>query len=145
MNIATVGLDIAKNVFVLHGTDAHGKTVLQRKLARAKVLAFFANLPRCRVGIEACAGSHYWARELVRQGREVKLLPAQHVTPYRIGDKTDARDAQAINEACTRPHMTFVAVNTETQQDIQMLHRIRRRLMRDRISLLSQIRSLLHE
>jgi transposase len=145
MNITTIGLDIAKNVFQVHAVDKHGKTVLQRKLSRAKVLLFFAKLPSALVGIEACPGAHYWARELIKLGHEVRLIPAQHAKRYLTGDKTDARDAQAICEAVGRPSMTFVAVNTEGQQDIQMVHRIRQRLMRERTALMLQIRGLLNE
>lgn len=145
MNITTIGLDIAKNVFAVCGLDLHGKPVLKKTLKRAQVLTYFANLPACLIGIEACPGAHYWARELFNLGHTVKLLPAQHVKRYLTGDKTDARDAMAIAEAVTRPTMTFVAVNTEGQQDLQMVHRIRERIVRERRALLLQIRGLLYE
>jgi len=145
MNITVVGLDIAKNVFVLCGLNQAGKPMLQRKLSRAKVLGFFANLPVCLIGIEACPGAHYWARELLRFGHQVKLVPAQYVQPFVRGDKTDARDARAIAEAITRPDMTFVQINTDAQQDLQMVHRVRQRLVKERTALLLQIRGLLNE
>lgn len=145
MNITTIGLDIAKHVFAVCGLDAHGKPVLRKSLKRPQVLTYFANLPACLIGIEACPGAHYWARELFNLGHTVKLLPAQHVKRYLTGDKTDARDAMAIAEAVTRPTMTFVAVNTEAQQDLQMVHRIRERLVKQRRALLLQIRGLLNE
>lgn len=145
MNITTIGLDIAKNVFAVCGLNTHGKPVLKKTLKRAQVLTYFANLPACLIGIEACPGAHYWARELFNLGHTVKLLPAQHVKRYLTGDKTDARDAMAIAEALTRPTMTFVAVNTEAQQDLQMLHRVRERLVKQRRALLLQIRGLLNE
>lgn len=145
MNITTIGLDIAKHVFAVCGLDAFGKPVLKKTLKRAQVLIYFANLPACLIGIEACPGAHYWARELFNLGHTVKLLPAQHVKRYLTGDKTDARDAMAIAEAVTRPTMTFVSVNTEAQQDLQMIHRIRERLVKQRRALLLQIRGLLNE
>lgn len=145
MNITTIGLDIAKHVFAVCGLDTHGKPVLKKTLKRAQVLTYFANLPTCLIGIEACPGAHYWARELFNLGHTVKLLPAQHVKRYLTGDKTDARDAMAIAEAVTRPTMNFVAVNTEAQQDLQMVHRIRERLVKERRALLLQIRGLLNE
>jgi transposase len=145
MNITVVGLDIAKNVFVLCGLNQAGKPVLQRKLSRAKVLSFFANLPVCLIGIEACPGAHYWARELLKFGHQVKLVPAQYVQPFVRGDKTDARDARAIAEAITRPDMTFVQINNHAQQDLQMVHRVRQRLVKERTALLLQIRGLLNE
>lgn len=102
MNIKTIGLDIAKNVFQAHGTNASGKVELRKKLKRSQVLAFFANQPQCLIGLEACAGSHYWARELLNLGHEVKLIPAQYVKPYVKGNKTDGNDAEAICEAVQR-------------------------------------------
>lgn len=145
MNIKTIGLDIAKNVFQAHGTNASGKVELRKKLKRSQVLAFFANQPQCLIGLEACAGSHYWARELLNLGHEVKLIPAQYVKPYVKGNKTDGNDAEAICEAVQRPNMRFVTVNTQPQQDLQMLHRIRSRLVGDRTALINQIRGLLGE
>lgn len=145
MNITTIGLDIAKNVFQVHGVDGHGKVVLRKKLSRGKVLEFFVNLPACLIGLEACPGAHYWARELIKLGHTVKLMPAQYVKAYLKGNKNDGNDAEAICEAVSRPGMRFVAMNTEAQQDIQMLHRIRGRLVADRTALINQIRGLLGE
>jgi len=103
--VATIGLDIAKSVFQVHGVDALGEVVVRRKLTRGRVLGFFENLSRCLVGIEACSSSHYWARELIARGHDVRLLPAQYVKPYLKRQKNDAADAEAICEAVTRPTM----------------------------------------
>ena len=137
MNVTTIGLDIAKNVFQVHGVDGHGKVVLRKKLSRGKVLEWFANLPPCLIGIEACPGAHYWARELLKLGHSVKLMPAQYVKAYVKGNKNDGNDAEAICEAVSRPGMRFVAINTEAQQEIQMLHRIRSRVVAERTALLN--------
>lgn len=145
MNVTTIGLDIAKNVFQVHGVNGHGKVVVRKKLTRAKVLEFFANLSPCLIGMEACPGAHYWGRELMRLGHRVKLMPAQYVKAYLRGQKTDGNDAEAICEAAGRPGMRFVAMNTEAQQDLQMLHRIRHRLVGERTALINQIRGLLGE
>jgi len=145
MNATTFGLDIAKNVFFVHGTAQSGKVVVSRSRRRAQVLSFFSNAPAALIGIEACAGSHYWARELIRLGHTVKLLPAQYVRRYVQGNKTDAHDAAAIAEAVRSPRIQAVAINTPEQQDMQMLHRIRRRLVEQRCGLMAQIRGLLGE
>lgn len=145
MEATTIGLDIAKQVFVLHGVDGHSKTVLRKKLTRLQVLPYFANLAAAHIGIEACAGSHYWARKLIGLGHQVQLIAAQHVKPYVSGNKTDANDAAAICEAASRPRVREVAINSEAQQDVQMLHRIRRRLVDERTALICQIRGLLGE
>ena len=115
MQITTIGLDIAKNLFQVHGTDAQGRPVLKRRLARAKVLEFFATLPPCLVGLEACAAAHHWARELARLGHTVRLMPPQYVRPYVKTNKHDAADAEACREAVTRPGMRFVPVKGEGQ------------------------------
>lgn len=141
----TVGLDLAKNIFHLIALDTHGKVVRQKKLRRSQVLAYFANLPVSRVGLEACGGAHYWARELSALGHEVKLLPAQHVKPYVRGNKNDYNDALAIAEAYDRPKMHAVAVKTTDQQDIQALHRLRERRVQERTGLCNQLRGLLAE
>ena len=125
MEITTVGLDIAKRVFQLHGVDAAGKAVLRRKLQRSEVLAFFKALPSCLVGIEACGTAHYWAREIRELGHEVRLMPPSYVAPYVKRGKTDAADAAAICEAVTRPTMRFVPIKTAEQQAVLMLHRTR--------------------
>ncbi|MGH8612677.1 MAG: IS110 family transposase [Gammaproteobacteria bacterium] len=145
MNVTTIGLDIAKTVFQAHGVGRNGKVVLRKKLTRAKVLEFFVNVPPCLVGLEVCPGAHYWARELITFGHTVKLMPAQYVKAYVKGNKNDGNDAEAICEAVSRPGMRFVAINTEVQQDIQMLHRIRGRLVADRTALINQVRGLLGE
>src|SRR6185369_11926286 len=111
-----IGLDLAKHVFQVHGVDAEGRTVLRKQLRRAQLLAFFSRLPRCLVGMEACATAHYWARELSAFGHEVRLMPAQYVKAYVKRGKNDAADAEAICEAVTRPTMRFVAIKTKEQQ-----------------------------
>lgn len=110
MNTTTIGLDIAKSYFQVHGVDACGRPTLQRQLRRAQLLMFFANLPPCLVGIEACASAHHWARKLSKLGHQVKLMPPQFVKAYVKTNKNDARDAEAICEAVARPNMRFVAV-----------------------------------
>ena len=143
--VTTIGLDIAKSVFLVHGVDAAGEAVLRQKLSRSRVLEFFAKLPRCLIGIEACASSHYWARELMALGHEVKLMPAQYVKPYVKRGKNDAADAEAICEAVARPTMRFVGVKTPEQQSIMMLHRVRLILTRQRTQLSNALRSHLAE
>ena len=143
--IAVIGLDLAKNVFQVHGVDEHGKTVLSKKLARAKVLTFFANQPPCLVGMEACGGSHFWAREIAKFGHNVKQMPPQFVKPYVKTNKTDARDAEAICEAVTRPGMRFVPTKSIEQQDVLALHRIRERHVAARTAVANQARGLLLE
>ena len=145
MNITTIGLDIAKNVFQVHGVDANGKVVLRKQLKRSQVLTFFANLLPCRIGLEACAGAHYWARELIKLGHDARLISPQFVKPYVKGNKNDANDAEAICEAVGRPTMRFVPVKSIEQQDIQMLHRVRSGLVKERTALANRIRGLLGE
>jgi len=145
MNATTIGLDIAKNVFQVHGVDRAGKTVLRKQLKRKEVLAFFANLPVALVGIEACAGAHYWARELIKLGHAVRLISPQFVKPYVKGNKNDANDAEAICEAVGRPNMRFVPLKSPEQQDVQMLHRVRQSLVKERTAVANQTRGLLGE
>ena len=145
MKIATVGLDIAKQFFQVHGVDAEGRVVLRKKLRRNQVASFFANLPPCVVGLEACCGSHYWVRVLSRSGHRVQLIAPQFVKPYVKSNKNDANDAEAICEAVSRPHMRFVPAKSVEQQDIQSLHRVRSRLVSSRTGLANQIRGLLAE
>jgi transposase len=145
MKIATVGLDIAKQFFQVHGIDTEGRVVLRKKLRRNQVAAFFANLPPCVVGLEACCGSHYWVRVLSRSGHRVHLMAPQFVKPYVKSNKNDANDAEAICEAVGRPHMRFVPAKSVEQQDIQSLHRVRSRLVSSRTGLANQIRGLLSE
>lgn len=143
--IATIGLDIAKSVFQVHGIDAAGEVVVRKRLSRARVIPFFAKLPRCLVGIEACSTSHHWARELIALGHDVRLMPAQYVKPYVKRGKNDAADAEAICEAVTRPTMRFVAVKTPEQQSVMMLHRVRLMLNRQRTQLSNAMRAHMSE
>jgi len=142
--VVTIGLDIAESVFQVHGVDAAGATVLRQRLTRSKLLAS-EKLPPCLVGIEACATSHHWARQLIALGHEVRLMPAQYVRPYVKRGKNDAADAEAICEAVARPTMRFVAVKSPEQQSAMMLHRVRLVLMRQRTQLTNAIRSHLAE
>ena len=132
MKITTIGLDIAKNVFQVHGIDAAEKIVVRKQLRRGQVLAFFRALPRCLIGIEACATSHCWARELTKLGHQVRLMPAKDVKAYVKRNKNDAADAEAICEAVRRPTMRFVQIKSVEQQGQLMLHRARDLLMRQR-------------
>ena len=128
--ITTIGLDIAKSVFQVHGIDAEGNVILRRQLKRRYVLTFFQKLPQCLVGIEACASSHYWSRELQALGHTVRLMPPAYVKPYVKRHKNDATDAEAICEAVTRPNMRFVATKTPEQQSCLTLHRTRHLFIR---------------
>ena len=143
--ITTIGLDIAKSVFQVHGIDATGEVVVRRRLSRGRILAFFEKLPRCLVGMEACNTSHYWARELIALGHDVRLMPAQYVKPYVKRGKNDAADAEAICEAVARPTMRFVAVKTPEQQSTMMLHRVRLMLNRQRTQLSNAMRAHMAE
>jgi len=143
--VTTVGLDLAKQVFHVVCCDAHGKVVGKRMLRRAQVLRYFANLPVALVGMEACGGAHYWARELQALGHTVKLLPARSVKAFVQGNKNDYNDALAIAEAVVRPEMRAVAVKTAAQQDIQALHRMRQQCVATRTRLCNQLRGLLGE
>src|SRR6267154_2281147 len=120
--IKVIGLDLAKHVFQVHGADLDGRPVLRKRLRRGQVLEFFASLSPCLIGMEACAGSHYWGRELQALGHEVRLIPPQYVKPYVKTNKNDAIDAEAISEALTRPTMRFTAVKSAEQQSVLMLH-----------------------
>jgi transposase len=141
MNITTLGIDIAKSVFQLHGVDADGSIVLQKKLRRSAVLDVLGKLEPCLIGIEACATSHHWAREIAALGHDVRLIPPAYVKPYVKRQKNDAADAEAICEAVTRPNMRFVPVKTKEQQSVLVLHRSRDLLMRQRTMLLNAIRA----
>jgi transposase len=145
MDITTLGIDLAKNVFQLHGVGENGAVGLRKKLSRNKLLAFLANLPGCVIGLEACGGAHYWAREISRLGHEVRLMSPQYVKPYVKTNKNDYNDAEGICEAVSRPNMHFVAVKSTEQQDIQAMHRVREGLMKDRTALVNQTRGLLAE
>ena len=143
--ITTIGLDLAKHVFQVHGVGADGATLLRKQLRRGQVLIFFSRLPPCVVGLEACATAHYWARELGALGHEVRLMPAQYVKAYVKRNKNDAADAEAICEAVVRPTMRFVATKTAEQQAALLLHRGRERLVRQRTSLVNALRAHLAE
>src|SRR5213595_565053 len=145
MQITTIGLDIAKNVFQVHGIDGNETVVVRKQLRRGKLIAFFESLARCVVGMEACGTAHYWARELRALGHEVRLMPAQYVKAYVKRNKNDAADAAAICEAVVRPTMRFVAVKTAEQQAAVLLHRGRERLVRHRTGLVNALRGHLAE
>lgn len=145
MTTTMIGLDLAKNVFQVHGIDASGKVTVQRKLRRGQVERFFAQLPPCVVGLEACGGAHFWGRVLQRLGHEVRMMPAQYVKPYVKRNKTDSRDAEAICEAMSRPTMRFVAVKSEQAQASLALHRTRALLVRQRTMAANALRSGLAE
>ena len=143
--ITTIGLDIAKSVFQVHGVDADGNVVIRRQLKRRYVLAFFEKLPPCLVGIEACASSHHWSRELQALGHTVRLMPPAYVKPYVKRQKNDAADAEAICEAVTRTNMRFVAIKTPEQQSCLTLHRTRHLFIRQQTSVINAIRAHLAE
>jgi len=145
MRVTTIGLDIAKSVFQVHGVDEVGEVVLTRRFTRRKILPFFAKLPSCLVGIEACATAHHWARELVALGHEVKLMPPAYVKAYVKRGKNDAADAEAICEAVTRPTMRFVPVKSPEQQGILMVHRTRSLVVRQRTMAANAMRAHLAE
>ncbi len=145
MDITTVGIDLAKSVFQVHGVDERGENVVQRRLRRNQVLVFFAQVPPCVIGMEACATAHYWARKLQGQGHTVKLMAPQFVKPYVKSNKTDVADAEAICEAVTRPNMRFVPIKDADQQAVLSLHRARRGFVKARTALANQIRGLLGE
>ena len=145
MQITTIGLDIAKNVFQVHGIDAAEQVVVRKQLRRGQMLAFFKALPLCLVGMEACATSHYWARELTKLGHQVRLMPAKDVKAYVKRNKNDAADAEAICEAVRRPTMRFVQIKSVEQQGQLMLHRARDLLMRQRTQLINALRAHMAE
>ena len=143
--VSTIGLDIAKSVFQVHGVDAAGAVVMRKRIGRSKMLEFFADLPRCLVGIEACPSAHHWGRELQTLGHTVKLMPPSYVKAYLKRSKNDANDAEAICEAVTRPTMRFVPIKTKQQQTALMLHRTRQLLVRQRTMLSNALRGHLAE
>ena len=145
MQVTTIGLDIAKNVFQVHGIDAAEKVVVRKQLRRRQVLEFFKALPACLVGMEACATAHYWARELTKLGHRVRLMPAKDVKAYVKRNKNDAADAEAICEAARRPTMRFVQIKSTEQQGRLMLHRARDLLMRQRTQVINAMRAHLAE
>ena len=145
MKVTTIGIDLAKNVFQVHGVDRRGKATLCKQLRRKQVTSFFAQLEPCLVGMEASAGAHYWARVLTTFGHKVKLMAPQFVKPYVKANKTDAADAEAICEAVARPNMRFVPVKNASQQAVLSLHRARSGFVKARTALANQIRGLLSE
>jgi len=145
MNVTTVGLDLAKNLFHIVGLNAQGREILKKRLTRAQVLKFFAMAPRCEIAMEACAGAHHFARELKKLGHETKLIPPQYVKAYVRGQKNDYNDARAIAEAARVPGMRWVAVKTVDQQDLQALARLREGVLRSRPALVNRLRGLLAE
>jgi transposase len=142
MTISTLGIDIAKNTFQLHGADYAGKAVLKKRLPRHKLAAYAATLPACTIVMESCGGANYWARVFQRSGHTVRLISPQFVKPFVKTNKNDANDAQAIVEAASRPSMNFVPIKQVEQQDIQSIHRIRTRVVKNRTALINEIRGL---
>src|SRR5205823_8486370 len=145
MQVSTIGLDIAKNVFQVHGVDGQGRTVLRRQVRRNQLLQLFGSLHPCLIGIEACATAHHWARELGALGHEVRLMPPAYVKAYVKRNKNDAVDAEAICEAVTRPNMRFVPIKSAEAQSVLMLHRARHLLVRQRTAQASAMRAHLAE
>jgi transposase len=145
MSIALLSIDLAKNIFQLHGADERGRQTLSRRVSRGKLLETVISLPRCRIVMEACGGAHYWARKFTGMGHHVQIIAPRFVKPFVKSQKNDRNDAEAIAEAASRPTMRYVSVNSVEQQDIQSMHRIRSLLMRDRIAQINQIRGLLAE
>jgi transposase len=145
VNVTTIGIDLAKLVFQVHGVDGHGKAVIRRQLKRTEVAKFFANLPACLIGMEACSSAHYWGRRLIELGHTVKLMAPQFVKPYVKTNKNDARDAEAICEAVARPNMRFVPIKNVEQQVLLGLHRARQGFVKARTAQANQIRGLLAE
>jgi len=145
MEITTIGLDLAKHWFQVHGVDANGRVVVRRRLWRSGVIAYFRSLEPCLVGMEACATAHYWARELIALGHRVKLMPPAYVKAYVKRNKNDAADAEAICEAVARPSMRFVPVKDAEQQSVLMLHRARSLLVRQRTMLVNALRAHMAE
>ena len=144
-NITTVGIDLAKNVFSLHGVDDRGREVLRRTIRRAQLLSVVAQLPACLIGLEACSGAHEWARQFSALGHTVRLMAPKFVAPYRRGGKNDGNDAEAICEAVSRPSMRFVPVKSAEQQSVLALHRVRQGFVEERTATLNRIRGLLAE
>ena len=145
MNITTVGIDLAKSVFQVHGVDERGKVLLRKSVKRSELTKMFANLPMCLIGMEACGSAHYWARRLMELGHTVKLMAQQFVKPYVKTRKNDASDAEAICEAVARPNMRFVPVKSVEQQAVLAVHRARQGFVVERTAQANQIRGLLYE
>jgi transposase len=145
MKVTTIGVDLAKEVFGLHGVDGEGRVALRKRLVRSRLLEFMSKLPPCLVGMEACSSAHYWARKIEQLGHRVRLMSPRFVKPYRKSDKNDANDAEAICEAVTRPSMRFVPIKSEAQHEVLALHRVREQLLKSRTALVNQVRGLLTE
>ncbi|CDH20682.1 transposase (fragment) [Xenorhabdus bovienii str. kraussei Quebec] len=145
MTVITIGIDLAKNLFQIHGVDENGKCKLKKRIKRSQMSTFFVNMSPCIIGMEACAGSHYWARILTAQGHNVKLMPPQFVKPYVKTNKNDMADAEAICEAVTRPNMRFVSIKTAEQQSLLSIYRARSGFVKARTAQINQIRGLLTE
>lgn len=145
MNLTTIGIDLAKSVFQVHGADDKGRAVMKKQIKRAQVLSFFANMTPCRIGMEACGSAHYWARKLQALGHTVQLIPPQYVKPFVKRNKSDAADAEAICEAVTRPNMPGVPIKNAEQQAIMSVHRARQGFVKARTAQANQIRGLLAE
>ncbi|NMG28444.1 IS110 family transposase [Aromatoleum evansii] len=145
MNVTTVGIDLAKNVFSVHGVRRDGKVLLRRSVGRADLLPMFAQMPPCLIGMEACSGAHHFARELRRLGHDARIMAPRFVAPYRKSGKNDGNDAEAICEAVGRPNMRFVAVKSVEQQAVLMLHRVRKEVSDQRTALINQLRGMLCE
>jgi len=145
MNVTTVGIDLAKNVFSVHGVGEHGKVLLRRTVSRAHLLELMAGIGPCLVGLEACSGAHHWARELGKLGHTVRIMAPRFVAPYRKSGKNDGNDAEAICEAVARPSMRFVPVKSAEQQALLTMHRVRQGLVEERTALINQLRGLLSE
>ncbi len=145
MNMTTLGIDLAKTTFSLHGVDQHGQVCLRKTVSRKKLLSTLANLPPCLIGMEACSGAHYWAREIGNLGHDARIMAPKFVLPYRKGGKNDNNDAAAICEAVARPDMRFVPIKSTEQQAVLSLHRVRQGLIRQRTGLVNQLRGLLTE
>jgi transposase len=143
MQITTIGIDLAKPVFQVHGVNAQGRTVLKKQIKRPQVVEFFANLSPCQIGMEACGSAHYWARKLQALGHTVRLMAPQFVKSYVKTNKNDAADAEAICEAVTRPTMRFVPIKHVEQQAVLAVHRVRQALVKARTAQANQIRGLL--
>ena len=145
MQVTTLGIDLAKNVFQVHGIDEHGKVILKKQLKRAQMAPYFINLPPCLIGIKACASAHHWARKLQAMGHTVRLMAPQFVKPYVKTNKNDLADAEAICEAVGRPNMRFVPIKNVEQQAVLSLHRVRQGFVKARTAQGNQIRGLLAE
>lgn len=145
MKVTTIGIDLAKSVFQVHGVDEHGKPAIKKQLKRQQMSEFFVQLPPCLIGMEACGGAHYWARKLQQMGHSVRLIAPQYVKPYVKSQKNDAADAEAICEAVARPNMRFVAIKNVSQQSVLALHTARSGFVKGRTALSNQIRGLLAE